>query len=205
MMTMASFTHDRRIATGEAGGMDIMVLREGRVHTDSVELQRLGRGATVQDVSVQYVCIPSNTSLRIPEEAVSVDPSTDPEGIPRCGVSVISWSLDERYLATRHEAMPAAVWVWNISQSALVALLIHRTAVRDVTWKPSKGARDCPVLAVATADSRLFFWSPGNTEVVASPMSGVRLQWRSDGHALLLQERERACVYLCHSPLTQSP
>lgn len=47
------------------------------------------------------------------------------KGCPKMGVSVLDFSADGRFLATRLEVMPATVWVWNVVHLNLVAVVVH--------------------------------------------------------------------------------
>lgn len=199
MKVVASLTHDLKVAVAEAGEASVAVLRE--------ELASDGDGAG-PGVSARYVRLPSTASVRIPEERLVPELPVDAEGVPRQGISSALWSPDERFLATRHDGMPTTVWVWDLGRLALAALLLHRSPVRSCTWDHSGAARGARCrLAISTADAFVFIWSSEarcrsleEAVVAGCPLAGARLQWRSDGRALLLQDRDRACACLPGPP-----
>mmetsp|Transcript_59957 Transcript_59957/g.111165 ORF Transcript_59957/g.111165 Transcript_59957/m.111165 type:complete len:446 (-) Transcript_59957:63-1400(-) len=116
----------------------------------------------------------------------------DSDGTPCIGVANMLWSPDERYLATQHEAMPSAVWIWDIGQLRLHTLLLHDTSVRSISWDPT--LHNGPRLAVSTSGPQLFLWAAeGGAVALQAPLTMARLLWCSDGSKLLLQEGSRGC------------
>lgn len=202
MKTLACFTHDLKACIAEAGETGMAVLQEELVGGGAVAQHLHSQGALMPQVlaagrplgSVRYVPVSNPASLQVPEERTP-EPALDADGVPRQGVGSASWSPDERYVATRHDGMPTAVWVWDLGRLALAALLLHRSQVRSLSWDTSAAATGerCR-LAVSTADSCLFFWSPVEAAATPCPLAHSRLLWRRDGRSLLLQERDRACV-----------
>merc|ERR1712232_423066 len=83
---------------------------------------------------------------------------------------------------------------WDLERLALAAVLLHRTPVRSLAWDPSLAG--AARLAISTADPLLHIWSTETADatITSCPLSMTRLQWRCDGSALLLQERDRVCV-----------
>mmetsp|Transcript_64576 Transcript_64576/g.154287 ORF Transcript_64576/g.154287 Transcript_64576/m.154287 type:complete len:450 (+) Transcript_64576:166-1515(+) len=157
--------------------------------------ERVGVGAEVQ--VPRYMQISKLKSVKVPEEKVSAERcKVDSLGAPCLGVSEVQWSPDARYVATQHEAMPTAVWVWDIGHLRLCALLLHSSPVRSFGWDPTgwqlgNAAR----LAITTASSEVFVWSAkGRALAARSPLSMARLQWCSTGRQVLLQEGGRGCI-----------
>jgi len=205
MKPVARLMHDLKVATAEADEAEVAVLREEFVaggpaarylHQQGGAVKSTPESSVQTSGSVRYVRLPNPASVRIPEERISPEIPVDGDGIPRQGIGTCVWSPDERYLATKHDNMPTAVWVWDLGRLALAALLLHRSAVRSFTWDPSDAARgEGSRLAIATADPLLFLWSPAEAAVAPCPLSGGKLSWCSAGEALLLlQDRDRACT-----------
>ncbi|CAN0510171.1 unnamed protein product, partial [Laminaria digitata] len=45
---------------------------------------------------------------------------------PRLGIGrVMAWSSDGRYLATRNDNMPSALWVWDAEDLGLCSLMVQ--------------------------------------------------------------------------------
>mmetsp|Transcript_67615 Transcript_67615/g.156967 ORF Transcript_67615/g.156967 Transcript_67615/m.156967 type:complete len:333 (+) Transcript_67615:345-1343(+) len=202
MKPMAQLAHDVKVACFEADEADVTVWREEVVKRDTPEATL---GVLDPGCSVRYFQLPNPATTRIPEERPGAEPTIDIDGLPRKGVGTVVWSPDERYIASKHDGMPTAVWVWDLARLALVAVLLHRTPVRSFAWDPLGGlGSGTPRLAVATVDPLLFTWLPGSASTLPCPFSAARLLWRIDGKALLLQERERACIFWVEPPTLQA-
>lgn len=94
--------------------------------------------------------------------SVSTSPSST---IPSIGVgSHLQWSYDSRYVATRNDNMPCAVWIWALPSLSLHALLWQRQPVRSFKWHPCR-----PVLAIASGTPRIYIWTPKDASVVDLP------------------------------------
>ena len=112
---------------------------------------------------------------------------------PHLGVGVASFSPDSRYLATRNDNMPTAVWVWSMAELRLTALLLQMSPVKDISWDPTQ-----PRLAIATGNSRLYLWSPAGSVSVCvpgnPPSSVTHLAWHPSGTSLALLSSSHFCV-----------
>ena len=118
---------------------------------------------------------------------------------PRLGVGLATFSSNSRYLATRNDNMPCAVWIWDMMELALAAVLLQTSAVREVSWDPHQAR-----LAIATGNSRLYLWSPAGCVSVCVPcnpsFSLTRLAWHPDGTSLaLLSSSHFSVCYLTNS------
>ena len=118
---------------------------------------------------------------------------------PRLGVGFAAFSPDSRYLMTRNDNMHSAVWIWDMLELSLVALLLQSGPVREACWDPHQAR-----LAIATGNSRLYLWSPAGCVSVCVPcdpsISLTRLVWHPDGTALALLSSSHFCVcYLTDS------
>merc|ERR1712216_779878 len=139
------------------------------------------------------------------EERPNIE-ALDADGLPKQGIGFASWSPDERFLATKHEAFPSAVWVWDLGRLTLSALLKHRAPVRSFAWEISSAPRgDRARLAVTTADPVLLIWSPSATYASPCPLALSRVRWQRKGRSLLLQERDRACICRLARAISEGP
>lgn len=112
---------------------------------------------------------------------------------PRLGVGVAIFSPDSRYLVTRNDNMPCAVWLWDMKELALSAVLLQTQTIKDVSWDPTQ-----PRLAIATGNNRLYLWSPAGCVSVTLPsntsFSVSKLLWHPSGKSLLLLSSSHFCV-----------
>ena len=106
--------------------------------------------------------------------------------VPKLGVGTMLWSHDGRFLATKNENMPKAVWVWDVTDSGLAALLLLDAPVRALKWAPGEH-----LLALACGAPEVIFWSPGQGPralplPALAEQAASALQWGGDGTALLV-------------------
>ena len=79
---------------------------------------------------------------------------------PPTGVSIMQWSYDSRYLATKCDQMPNVVSVWDIQTVELHSIMIYLQAVKTISFSPNSHH-----LIVATGTPRFFLWTPDSASV----------------------------------------
>ena len=52
------------------------------------------------------------------------------------GISIIEISHDNRFCATKCEAAPKCVWIWDLVEMSLNSLLVQNEEVSDIKWCP---------------------------------------------------------------------
>jgi hypothetical protein len=55
---------------------------------------------------------------------------------PPTGISLLDWSFDSLYLATRCDSMPTAVWIWDMTTFDLHTVLIQLNPVKTFKFAP---------------------------------------------------------------------
>ncbi|CAL1405574.1 unnamed protein product [Linum trigynum] len=75
----------------------------------------------------------------------------DAKSNPKQGIGVMSWSWsnDSRYIYTRNDSMPAALWIWDIHHLELAAILVQKDPIRAAAWDPTT----CSRLVLCTGSS----------------------------------------------------
>eukprot|EP00440_Ansanella_granifera_P048816 gb/GFBE01052891.1/.p1 GENE.gb/GFBE01052891.1/~~gb/GFBE01052891.1/.p1 ORF type:complete len:452 (+),score=76.12 gb/GFBE01052891.1/:1-1356(+) len=188
---LACFAHDLQAAIAEVGDAGEVSILEEEFEASAESLGGV----------VNYKRLVTRADIAM-EERPGSEAGVDADGLPKQGVAQAVWSPDERFLATKLENFPGVVWVWDMGRLVLAAVLKHRSPVRCFAWDPSHAASgESSRLAVTTADPIILIWSPEKSVGSACPLSLARLQWRQDGRSLLLQERDRACLYQLGLPL----
>jgi hypothetical protein len=79
---------------------------------------------------------------------------------PPTGVSIMTWSYDSRYLATKCDQLPQVTWIWDIQSVELHSVLIHLTSVKSLSFAPSSHH-----LIIATGSPRFHLWTPQSASV----------------------------------------
>jgi WD40 repeat protein len=81
------------------------------------------------------------------------------------GISLIAVSFDDRFCATKNEATPNCVWVWDLQEMCLNSLIVQASPIADLAWCPRSNN-----LNISTNSSRLFLWSPKGASVCQVPV-----------------------------------
>ncbi|KAG8505461.1 WD repeat-containing protein WRAP73 [Galemys pyrenaicus] len=101
------------------------------------------------------------------------------------------WELRPRRFSPDH--IPNAVWIWDVRKLRLSVVLEHRAPVRAFQWDPRR-----PRLAICTAGSKVYLWSPAGCLSVQVPGEGdfqvLALCWRCRGDLLALLGRDHFCL-----------
>ncbi|XP_015233283.1 PREDICTED: WD repeat-containing protein WRAP73 [Cyprinodon variegatus] len=160
---------------------------------DEFSLHNVTMDSTLFSTQSKYeIC-----SLPVQIPAVKPDPD---RANPKIGVSVLAFSSDSRYLATKNDNMPTAIWVWDMQKMSLEAVLEHTLSVRCFLWDPCR-----PRLALCTGNSKLYLWSPGGCVSVQVPVEGdfqvQSLKWHCNGDSVILLGKEQLC--LCYMDTEQ--
>ena len=82
------------------------------------------------------------------------------------GISIVQLSHDNRFCATKCEATPKCVWIWDLVEMSLNSLLVQNEEVSDIKWSPRSHN-----LNVSTNSNRLFLWSPKGASVCQVPLA----------------------------------
>ena len=116
----------------------------------------------------------------VPTEAVVVD---NKAATPRLGVSIMRWSHDGRFVATKNENMPRVLWLWSLSAAGLHTVIVLENAVRCVAWSPTEN-----LLYFSTGGQQLYEWTPDRIQ--ALPVKDTQqiwtIQWTADGASVAL-------------------
>ena len=84
----------------------------------------------------------------------------------------MAWSPNGSWLATRCDAHPCAVFVWDVARLQLAALLLQAAPVRDLAWDTSRDVP--PRLVLVTGGPRLYVWTRAGASVVTVPSPAFR-------------------------------
>ena len=189
--TVAEHFHGMSV---ESGNGKVVVYSE--VETKSLrgaEMKSPGRGGLPIPVpSSLYLSQSKYETLAIPVSVPHVKP--DPEKPnPKLGVGTITFSPDSKYVASRNDNMPNAVWIWNVASLRLSVLLLQASPVREFKWDPVQSR-----LAICTSNNKLYLWSPAGCVSVTVPVeasfSVQRLSWHPNGKSLALLGATHFCV-----------
>ena len=132
------------------------------------------------------------SASRLPLSIPEVKPNSDRPN-PKIGVGLLAWSAGGKFLATRNDNLPRALWVWSADELTLHSILLQSSAVRAAAWHPTR-----QLLALCSDESKLYMWSASGCRTAPLPVShGFRvtsIEWSSRGDALLLLDKDRFCI-----------
>ena len=105
---------------------------EDGIHVYSEDEFREGGPYAEEAVSSRYVM--QELPIKLNPKSVS---KQDTNPAASNGVSLMAWSYDSRYLATKNDNIPNCVYLWDMATLKQYALLIHLHPVRHFEWSPS--------------------------------------------------------------------
>lgn len=76
------------------------------------------------------------------------------------GVSLLAWSYDSKYLASKNDNTPNVVYIWDLSTLGLSVVLIHFDPVKSIDWSKKSNH-----LVITTNSPRIFIWSVNGASV----------------------------------------
>ena len=138
----------------------------------------------------RYVVRALPASLPIDDDDGSRDDDAG-ESVSSSGVFRAAWSHDDRFLATCDARTSRAVWIWDMVNIELCAVLVQMRRVAAFEWDPRANR-----LAVVTGSERAYVWSPEGASFVQIPLPGFTaktLSWNPVGDSFLLGDTGTFC------------
>ena len=85
---------------------------------------------------------------------------------PQLGVGLLQWSPGGKFLATRNDSMPRALWVWDPLRG-LRSLVVQQGPIRAAAWHPTR-----QLLAFCSGSAKVYVWSPQGCRTAPLPAAG---------------------------------
>lgn len=103
----------------------------------------------------------------------------------------IEFSPDSAYIAAITREYPNCVWIINISELAVVAILQQVTAVKSMAWHDSS-----PVLSVITDTLNVYVWQPTGCLCIPQPAieDSKLLKWAKSCDTLMIAGGSTFCL-----------
>jgi WD40 repeat protein len=115
--------------------------------------------------------------------------SPDPEKPdPKIGVCMSDWSHSDRYLCTRNENIPNALYIWDTQTLQLCSVIVQMLPIKHAKWDPKRDR-----LAFCSGNDKLYMWSAEGCSIITVPTNGFSVksvQWSQDGLSALLLDRD---------------
>lgn len=100
--------------------------------------------------------------------------TTATAAVPLTDESVLRYELsfDGEYLAVHHPIKYSnCVWIFDLKQFRLKALLLQLRPIQDFCWHASKN-----VLTCAIGSEHVYFWQPDGTHCIPYPSNNVNFE-----------------------------
>lgn len=120
---------------------------------------------------------------------------------PPTGVSVMAWSFDCRFLATKCDSLPQVVWVWDLQTVELHSFLVLLSPVKSLSWSPVTNH-----LLISSGQPRFFVWtqyqasifetSPDGSQVGGVQLGISKVKWHPKGTKIILSDKTHAVIGL---------
>ncbi|KAK3278435.1 hypothetical protein CYMTET_13627 [Cymbomonas tetramitiformis] len=137
------------------------------------------------------------TVCALPQAVPNQKPPCDKPN-PKLGVGFAAWSVDSRYLVTRNDNMPTAVWIWDMDSLELATVLLQQDPVKATVWDPVHLR-----LAISTGGSRVYVWTPDGASCVHVPLPGFHahnIAWNPAGTVFVLADKDTFCCSYLGDP-----
>ncbi|KAF1809513.1 hypothetical protein P152DRAFT_374006, partial [Eremomyces bilateralis CBS 781.70] len=85
-------------------------------------------------------------------------PSSATEFPPKLGISIMAFSPDGSMLATRDDAHPTTVWLWDLTKMAPKAVLLQYSSIKSIQWHPACAGLLLIICNPADSEPVLHIW-----------------------------------------------
>ncbi|KAJ2159488.1 hypothetical protein GGF46_002984 [Coemansia sp. RSA 552] len=103
----------------------------------------------------------------------------------KAGISMASFNAEGSLLASICESMPCSVWVWQVSDMRLLAVIQTMKPVRMCQWSPIE-----PTLSFVTGTSTLYLWKKDKGcylyEIPSATVAAASLTWNPNGEGMAI-------------------
>lgn len=124
------------------------------------------------------------------------------------GLSGVEFSPDGRYLSSRSDKAGNVVFIWDVANLRLSAVLVLERDVRIIRWsKPildEEGAHEDSQLALSCGEEFVYIWKRSGAAAVTvnadfnwqTPFKARKLAWSHDNSALLVSDGISANAFM---------
>jgi len=110
-------------------------------------------------------------------------------------ISIIEWSLDSKFLATKYDALPNNVFIWETSTLKLHTIIVQLNPIKNMKWSPKEN-----ILLIVTDNSKLYTFTLDNVYIIElvsdmnNPFNASNLQWASDGKSFIVSDKKQMLI-----------
>ena len=110
-------------------------------------------------------------------------------------ISILEWSLDSKFIASKYEAMPNIVFIWETSTLKLHTVIVQLNNIKNLKWSPREN-----ILLIVTDNSKLYTFTLDNVYIIElvsdinNPFNATNLQWSSDGKSFIVSDKKQMLI-----------
>lgn len=110
-------------------------------------------------------------------------------------IDQIEFSADSNFLATKSEAMPNALYVWQVNGLRLFTIILQLKPIKDFKWSPKEN-----MLLIVTENAKMYTFTLNNVYIVelVSDMNNNfgagKVIWNSDGKSFIVSDKKQMII-----------
>ncbi len=110
-------------------------------------------------------------------------------------ISILEWSFDSKFLATKYESLPNVVFVWEMNTLKLHTVIVQLNGIKNLKWSPKEN-----ILLIVTDNSKLYTFTLDNVYIIElvsdmnNPFNASNLQWASDGKSFIVSDKKQMLI-----------
>jgi hypothetical protein len=110
-------------------------------------------------------------------------------------ISLLEWSLDSKFIASKYDAMPNIIFIWETSTLKLHTVIVQLHNVKNMKWSPKEN-----ILLIVTDNSKLYTFTLDNVYIIElvsdmnNPFCASNLQWASDGKSFIVSDKKQMLI-----------
>ena len=110
-------------------------------------------------------------------------------------ISILEWSLDSKFIASKYDAFPNVVFIWETTTLKLHTVIVQLNNIKNMKWSPKEN-----ILLIVTENSKLYTFTLDNVYIIElvsdmnNPFNAINLQWASDGKSFIVSDKKQMLI-----------
>ena len=105
--------------------------------------------------------------------------------LPKIGISKITFSFDNNFMATKNDNMPNILFIWDLNLMSLQTVLIHLNEVYYFDWAKNKN-----ILFISTNNNKLYYYTIDSCNILklAKDFQNKAFILSNDGQKMMIKD-----------------
>lgn len=110
-------------------------------------------------------------------------------------IDKIEYSYDSNYLATKSEAIPNILYIWQVNSLKLFTIIIQLKPIKDFKWSPKEN-----MLLMVTENAKMYTFTLNNIYIVelvsdlSNTFGALKILWNSDGKNFIVSDKKQMII-----------